>query len=208
MSDPQKDDLTVRNIARGKLAVEKDPIARLRLRLLIRGASGIKGFSRQFRLMDDNRDKKLTEEEFRTGCNDFGLDLDASEITTLFNAFDKDKSGSINFDEFLVSLRPPLNDMRTGLIKKAFDKMDKSGDGVVTAPDLKGVYNVSLHPKYQNGEWTEDQVFKHFLQSFEFPNDADGKVTWEEWLNYYCGVSSSIDKDSYFALMMRNSWKL
>jgi len=70
------------------------------------------------------------------------------------------------------------------------------------------VYNVSLHPKYQNGEWTEDQVFKHFLQSFEFPNDADGKVTWEEWLNYYCGVSSSIDKDSYFALMMRNSWKL
>ena len=60
---------------------------------------------------------------------------------------------------------------------QAFRKLDKTGDGVITVEDLKGVYNPKHHPKYQNGEWTEDQVFRTFLDSFDSPYDKDGKVT-------------------------------
>lgn len=194
--------------ARSQLASEKDPVVRLRLKLLCRGAKGIKGFSRQFRIMDDNGDKKLSKYEFTKGCHDFGLDMDDEEINALFTSFDKDNSGSLEFNEFLVALRPPLNAKRIALIKAAFTKMDKTGDGEITVQDLKNVYNARMHPKYQNGEWTEAQVFKHFLETFEAPETTDGKVTWEEWLNYYVGVSSSIDNDGYFDLMMRNAWKL
>ena len=34
------------------------------------------------------------------------------------------------------------------------------------------------------------------------------QVTMEEWINYYSGVSASIDEDAYFSLMMYNSWKV
>lgn len=54
--------------------------------------------------------------------------------------------------------------------------MDKTGDGVITVEDLRGVYNAKHHPKYMNGEWTEDDVFRKFLESFDTPGDADGEV--------------------------------
>lgn len=59
---------------------------------------------------------------------------------------------------------------------QAFRKLDKTGDGVITIKDLRGVYNATCHPKYQNGEWSEDQVFRTFLDNFDSPYDKDGKV--------------------------------
>jgi Ca2+-binding EF-hand superfamily protein len=54
----------------------------------------------------------------------------------------------------------------------AFRKMDRLGNGVVTVEDLKGVYCGKQHPKYKSGEWTEEQVFHHFLQTFDQDNDG------------------------------------
>ena len=34
------------------------------------------------------------------------------------------------------------------------------------------------------------------------------QVTYDEFFNYYVGVSSSIDSDAYFDIMMRKAWKL
>ena len=65
---------------------------------------------------------------------------------------------------------------RKDLIFQAFQKLDKTGDGVITVEDLKGVYNVKKHPKYLNGEWTEDQCLRLFLDSFD-SQDKDGKVS-------------------------------
>ena len=39
-------------------------------------------------------------------------------------------------------LQPKMSKSRENLIRKAFQKLDKTGDGFVTVEDLKGVYNV------------------------------------------------------------------
>ena len=39
------------------------------------------------------------------------------------------------------------------------------------------MYNVKSHPKFQNGEMTEEQIFKKFLNTFEVGSaDIDGTV--------------------------------
>jgi hypothetical protein len=53
----------------------------------------------------------------------------------------------------------------------------RNHDGQLTVDDLRGVYIVKNHPKYMNGQWSEDEVLKHFLQCFEIGQHKDGIVS-------------------------------
>lgn len=70
-----------------------------------------------------------------------------------------------------------MSTARKEIVMQAFRKLDKTGDGVITIEDLRNVYNAKHHPKYLNGDWTEDQVFRSFLDSFDSPYEKDGKVS-------------------------------
>ncbi|XP_075444249.1 calcyphosin-like protein isoform X1 [Ascaphus truei] len=208
MSGTARHDREMAQQSKKNLAGCTDPVEKLRLQCLSRGSAGIKGLGRVFRIMDDDNSRTLDFKEFLKGLNDYGVMIDKKEAQELFSVFDRDASGTIDFDEFLVTLRPAMSNARKEVIMQAFRKLDKTGDGVVTIEDLRGVYNAKYHPKYQNGEWTEDQVFRTFLDNFDSPYDKDGQVTPEEFTNYYAGVSASIDTDVYFITMMKNAWRL
>ena len=90
---------------------------------------------------------------------------------------------------------------------RAFLEFDKDCSGFVEPNDLKGVYDCSQHPKVRSGEMTEEEVFWDFLESFGDTN-RDFRISKTEWDDYYAAVSSNIDNDDHFILLMKNAWKL
>jgi hypothetical protein len=145
---------------------------------------------------------------------DYMLGFTEGEIQKLFAYFDFDRSGLIEFDEFIRAIRGPMNNARKKFVGQAFNKLDKDGNGWIDINDIKGVYNARKHPDLLAGKKTEEQILNEFLETFETAhamrnNSAPNHVvTKEEFEEYYNNISASIDDDAYFQLMMENAWKL
>ncbi|CAK1604476.1 unnamed protein product [Parnassius mnemosyne] len=185
-----------------------DPLEKLRLLCLSRGACGILALGRVFRRMDNNGNKNVNKEEFVKGLAETGLEISEKEAEETFDRFNIDNSGFISFDELIKQIRPPMSDSRRAVVEKVFRKFDKDGHGVITVNDIRKVYCVNSHPLYMSGEETAAKVMNRFLANFEVDGSEDGSVTLEEFMNFYSGISVSIDSDCYFDLMMRQAYKL
>lgn len=145
----------------------QDLLERLRKKLKSRGAHGMIGLARNFKIMDDNHSLNLDKYEFSKAMTDFMLGFSQSEMNALFSLFDSNKNGLIEYDEFLREIRGPMNQARTELVSKAFEKMDKDGNGRLDIRDIEGVYNGKFHPDVVAGKKTERQVLQEFLSTFE-----------------------------------------
>lgn len=55
--------------------------------------------------MDTSGDRKLTFDEFVEGCQRVVARMSKEELKTVFDAFDKDGNGYMNYDEFLAAVR-------------------------------------------------------------------------------------------------------
>uniref|UniRef100_A0A2K6N0K0 Calcyphosine n=1 Tax=Rhinopithecus bieti TaxID=61621 RepID=A0A2K6N0K0_RHIBE len=160
-----------------------------------------------FRQLDRDGSRSLDADEFRRGLAKLGLVLDQAEAEGVCRRWDRDSSGTLDLEEFLRALRPPMSQAREAVIAAAFAKLDRSGDGVVTVDDLRGVYSGRAHPKVRSGEWTEDEVLRRFLDNFD-SSEKDGQVTLAEFQDYYSGVSASMNTDEEFVAMMTSAWQL
>jgi hypothetical protein len=85
--------------------------------------------------------------------------------------------------------------------------MDKDGSGQIDIKDVAELYDVSKNPDYIQGKKTEDEVLMEFLNQFDgMKGNNDGKISWEEWLEYYTELSMSTPSDQYFVTMMEQAW--
>ncbi len=179
----------------------------LKAKLLQRGAYGIRGLGRIFRILDDNTNHQLDAFEFKNGLMDYGFALTDQQAEQVIKFFDKDNDGQVHFDEFLRYLKGDINEFRRGLIMQAYDKLDINGDGTVTLDDVAKLYDASQHPDVLSGKCTPEQVYQEFMSMWD-TQEADGIVTRDEFIEYFRDVSASIDTDEYFKVMITNAWKL
>ena len=66
--------------------------------------------------MDDNNSRSLDQYEFTKAMKEQMLGLNEGEILTLFNAFDRNRDGSVDYDEFVRVIQGPMNNFRKKLV--------------------------------------------------------------------------------------------
>lgn len=95
-----------------------DPLERLRAQTLAHGASGIRGIGRAFRILDDDNSKTLCFSEFKKGLEQYGLELESNEeYREIFDRCDTNGDGTLDFEEFLKVLRPPMSKVLYKLLR-------------------------------------------------------------------------------------------
>lgn len=184
-----------------------DLIKDIKNKILVRSAFGIRGLARIFKAMDENGNRKLDCDDFRWGLMDYGVNVSKEEAAEILNHFDKNGDGQVNFDEFLVTLRGDLNQTRTEVIRRAYDKLDVTKDGRVTLDDIAKLYTVASQPEVANGSKSEHEVYMEFMSLWD-TQVKDGCVTFDEFCDYYRDISASVDTDEEFVTIVTGAWKL
>lgn len=90
----------------------KDILKKFRNRLFERGIRGLVGLGKAFKLRDFNNDNLIQLDEFIVLCKEIKLsdeNMSFDDLKQLFETFDVDNSKSINYNEFIRSIRGPMN---------------------------------------------------------------------------------------------------
>jgi len=186
-------------------------LVRLRVMLKKRGAEGLQGLARSFKICDTDGSGQLNDEEVAKCFRLCKIPLSQEEFEAVFMFFDKSGNGLISFDEFVKTVRGKMNEPRLKLVQKAFHALDAAGDGsgFLDAADIAPAFNAAEHPDVKDGTKTEAEVLKDFLNAFEGRGgDGDGVVTLKEWTEYYEEISANIDEDDMFGGMVAGTWSM
>ena len=198
----------------------EDIMAHLRNNLVQRGPRGLMSIRRTFMLIDENSDKRIQFSEFEKMFKRYRFNLSQTEINNLFNYFDKDGSGYIDYGEFIGGILGDLSKFRKDILKQVFDKLDKNETGTITVGQLREAYNPKEHPLVRQGKRSEDEILGDFIDSLEYhfsllneKNDEnvdvnDIKIDFDEFCDFYKTISLSVEDDKYFEIMVMSEWGL
>ena len=90
-------------------------------------------------ICDVNGNHALDGDEFEKCRRLNNLGLSTSEMTLLHEHFDRDRSGSVGYEEFLRAVRGRLTPVRKQLGKKIFDVLDKCERAPLDCSDMAHV---------------------------------------------------------------------
>ncbi|MED6106193.1 Calcium-dependent protein kinase 25 [Stylosanthes scabra] len=131
----------------------------------------ISGLKEIFKMIDTDNSGQITFEELKVGLRTFGANLSESEMYDLMQAADVDKSGTIEYGEFIAATLHLNKVKREDHLVTAFSFFDKDGSGYITQDEIQqaceefGMEDVSL-----------DEIIR------EADQNNDGRIDYNEFV--------------------------
>jgi len=133
--------------------------------------------------LEDHPDGKVTKEVFREMMKETHKDKDISKMEGhMFRIYDTNNDGSIEFNEFLISIFALSSGTPTEILTRMFGIFDTNRDGTITKEEFtKLIKDMSSLLITENPEQTSEDLFAKSAFA-EMDKDEDGKITTEEFV--------------------------
>ena len=165
-------------------------------------ASKLKGY-------EDNIRKTISFDEFVRALSEAQVNVDIKLCKDFFFIIDICDENNVSTDEILRLIKGPLSERRKMLIVNQFAMIDKERLGYCPVGLLKSLYNADEHPEVKIGRKTPNEVYGEFIFSMDIYVNLKGlndQIGFEDFIEYYHGISGSIGDDNYFADMLNGVW--
>ena len=139
------------------------------------------------------------------------------DIKLLFELFDKNKVGIIQYDNLIKAIVGNMNEKRKSLIIKVYENLNKDLYGYINIKEIKKKYNCYKHPAVIMGNKTHEEVYGDFLECIEiykeYIHNYNNKynsdlISLNELLEFFDEISMYIIDDKDFEVLINGCWNL
>jgi Ca2+-binding EF-hand superfamily protein len=175
--------------------------------------NGLISLKRIFAIVDKDGSGEVSIPEFSSIMKEFKIELSNEQINLIFKIFDFKRDGTLSYGEFMKGVGGSMNDFRSYIVNKAFDKLDVNNQGIINIEIIAGQIDATRHPAVSEGRKSEEQVLAEFFDTFEIHHNLTSgsqnpSVTRAEFIAYYDNISATIKDDEYFANVLDSTWDI
>ena len=162
------------------------------------------------KLKDRQSNNSISITELNNIFREMRLNFILNDLQILFNVLNNNNN-YISLDKLINIIKGNLDERRKLYIIGIFSNIDTEKKGEVSIPLLKKMYNCKHHPDVLNGTKTQEEIYEQFCNSLDLYceiNDIqkEGNLSFENFVDYYSGVSSCIPDEVYFEDMLKEVW--
>ena len=134
------------------------------------------GLAKVFKAFDKNGDGKLSMQEVKEGyLEHYGKVMSDEEVEEMFNKVDTDKSGFIDYSEFVVAAMNENQLTSNEKLQAAFKMFDKDNSGSISAEEIREV--LSFGGTNPLSKEAIDAIIK------QVDENGDGDISYEEFVD-------------------------
>ena len=159
---------------------------------------------------EDPLKKSISFSSFLKSLLDSNIQIPEVTIQHFYSSVDLTESNNVNVEEILRLIRGELNEKRKLIIVEVFAGIDYEKKGFTEINNIKNIFNSKGHPLCVIGVKNENEIYDQFnfmFDSFLNFKDINARfIDFEQFIEFYEGISASYFNDEEFKNYMNGVW--